>query len=145
MSPHQQQTTQLCLELSATLLSRQRLYRASGGWFSGGAARCECVLRCPLCVGSNLLVVDGVSRPCKQPSPGAVITRLNRASIPARFAQASLDNFTNLKGDMKQHLKTLRGWLKDFKPASSQGLVVVGACWFGQDPSADSLDERADC
>ena len=96
------------------------------------AARCECVLRCPLCVGSNLLAVDGVSRPCKQPSPGAVIARLNRASIPARFAQATLGNFSNLNGDMKKHLKTLCAWLKEFKPASSRGLVLSGPVGLGK-------------
>ena len=96
------------------------------------AARCECVLRCPLCVGSNLLTVDGVSRPCKQPSPGAVITRFNRAAIPARFASATLDNFSNTNGDMKKHLKTIRAWLKDFKFDSSRGLVLSGPVGLGK-------------
>lgn len=101
----------------------------------GGFARatlCSCVLRCPLCVGSNLLTVDGVSRACKKPMPGAVISRINSAAIPARFANATLDNFTNLSGDMKKHLKAMRAWLKTFNPASSRGLVLSGPVGLGK-------------
>lgn len=96
------------------------------------AERCRCVVQCPLCVGSNLLTVDGVSRACKKPAPGAVIARINRAAIPARFADATLDNFTNLNDDMKKHLKTMRAWLKTFKPATSRGLVLSGPVGLGK-------------
>ena len=96
------------------------------------AERCACVMRCPLCVGSNLLAVDGVSRACKQPAPGAVIARLNRAAIPARFAPATLDNFTNLSGDMQKHLKAMQVWLKTFNPANSRGLVLSGPVGLGK-------------
>ena len=96
------------------------------------AERCSCVMRCPLCVGSNLLTVDGVSRACKKPSPGAVIARLNRAAIPARFASARLDNFTNLTGNMKQHLKSIHAWLKNFDPVSGRGLVLSGSVGLGK-------------
>ncbi len=96
------------------------------------AERCSCVVRCPLCVGSNLLTVDGVSRACKKPMPGAVIGRINRATIPARFARATLDNFTNLDDDMKRHLKAMRAWLKTFNPVSSRGLVLSGPVGLGK-------------
>ena len=104
--------------------------KADGGL--ARAERCPCVVRCPLCVGSNLITVDGVSRACKKPAPGAVIGRINRAAIPARFAQATLENFTNLSGDMAKHLKAMRKWLKDFKPASSRGLVLSGPVGLGK-------------
>ena len=89
-------------------------------------------MRCPLCVGSNLLTVDGVSRACKQPAPGAVIARLNRAAIPARFATARLDNFTNLSGDMQKHFKAIQAWLKTFHPTNSRGLVLSGPVGLGK-------------
>ena len=96
------------------------------------AERCTCVMHCPLCVGSNLLTVDGVSRACKQPPPGSVIARLNRAAIPARFAEARLDSFTNLTGNLKQHLKSIRAWLKDFDYVNGRGLVLSGPVGLGK-------------
>ncbi len=96
------------------------------------AERCVCVLRCPLCVGSNLLPIEGVSRVCKRPPPGEVIARFNRAAIPARFANATLDNFTNLNDDMSRHLKAMRNWLQTFRPATSRGLMLSGPVGVGK-------------
>ena len=104
--------------------------QAEGGF--ARAERCRCVENCPLCMGSNLLTIDGVSRACKKPAPGAMIARINRAAIPARFAHATLDNFTNLNDDMQKHLKSIRAWLKTFKPATSRGLVLSGPVGLGK-------------
>ena len=96
------------------------------------AERCACVQRCRVCFGNALLTVDGVSRACVQPSPSAVIARINRAAIPARFATATLDNFSNFSGNMKKHIKVLRGWLTTFNPTRSRGLVLSGPVGLGK-------------
>lgn len=96
------------------------------------AERCVCTLRCRLCFGSNLITLNGVSKACQQPSPGAVIARINRAAIPARFAAATLDNFTNTSGNMQERLQNLHKWLDAFHPARSRGLVLSGPVGLGK-------------
>lgn len=97
------------------------------------AAVCECVGECELCLGSNLVVIDGDSRACRQPMPSETIRGINRAKIPARFAGASRQGFKNYTGNIAGKLEELWKWLDEFRIApTSRGLLLSGPVGVGK-------------
>lgn len=94
---------------------------------------CVCVNECELCQGSNLIVIDGESRACRQPIPGEIIRGINRAKIPARFASASRRKFKNYSGNIGKKLEELWKWLDEFRISStSRGLLLSGPVGIGK-------------
>ena len=97
------------------------------------ATVCDCVNECELCQGSNLVVIDGESRACREPMPVEIIRGINRAKIPARFADASRRGFKNYSGNVSQKLEELWKWLDEFQISpTSRGLLLSGPVGVGK-------------
>ena len=95
------------------------------------ATPCACVCACSLCGGSNIIIAEGMSKICFDPNPRLIINKINEVMLPARFMQSTFENFTNFTGNVRQKVKFLRQWLKDFSPAS-KGLVLSGMVGLGK-------------
>lgn len=97
------------------------------------AKTCECVQTCPNCLG-NLYKVDedGESRPCKKPLPTVVANLYNEAKIPARYIDATLENFKNFTGNGERIVGSIQKYSRSFSEGSQQGLVLSGPVGVGK-------------
>ena len=92
------------------------------------AEKCACVSDCAVCAGTFLKVggPDGLSQPCKSPSPKKVINLFNEAHIPARYKSASLKNFSNTSGNGLTVVKQLDKWVRDYcKDDANKGVGIL--------------------
>lgn len=97
------------------------------------AHTCDCVVKCPLCLGQARRIEAGVSVPCRTPSVIQVVNLINGAQIPARYADAQLARYHNYReqgGNGRQVLGEVREWLRHFEPG--QGLVLEGPVGCGK-------------
>lgn len=65
--------------------------------------------------------------------PSEIIRGINRARIPARFANVSRQEFKNFSGNMGDKLKELWKWLDEFRISpTSRGLLLSGPVGIGK-------------
>lgn len=65
--------------------------------------------------------------------PSEIIRGINRARIPARFANASRQDFKNLSGNMAQKIGELWKWLDEFQVSpTSRGMLLSGPVGIGK-------------
>ena len=65
--------------------------------------------------------------------PSDIIRGINRARIPARFANASRQEFRNFSGNIEHKLKELWKWLDEFQVSpTSRGLLLSGPVGIGK-------------
>ena len=94
---------------------------------------CSCVTTCAVCFGRARMVdSNGVSKPCRTPSPVSVVNRLNDAQIPARFADATLDSYSNFAGNGRDILQRLVRFAKDFRAEDGRGMLISGGVGVGK-------------
>lgn len=101
----------------------------------GGRAHadiCKCVGTCPACFGQARIVEGNDSRSCRTPSPTVVANLINGAMIPARYADASIENFQNFSGNGKAVLGELARWKAGFKPVKGRGVILTGRIGVGK-------------
>lgn len=96
------------------------------------AKLCECVTSCPTCFGRTRKPVKGAALSCRDPSPARTVNLLNGATIPARYAGAKLDHFSNFTGNGKEVIQGVRSWLNEFKKNQTKGLIVGGPVGVGK-------------
>ena len=77
-------------------------------------------------------MVQGMSCPCRRPSPERVVNILNGAGIPSRYGTAKLDKFCNFTGNGKETLQAIAMWLREFKSNESKGLILGGPVGVGK-------------
>jgi DNA replication protein DnaC len=92
----------------------------------------NCLGKCEACHGTCLRVENGKAVPCKNPNPKHIINLVNTADIPARYATARLEGFTNRSGNGNRIFEELQAWLKDFKPVNYPGIVFGGNVGVGK-------------
>lgn len=103
---------------------------AEGGFAQ--AKQCSCVTSCPVCLGSNLVVVAGESKICFDPAPRSVVAKINNATIPSRFSEATLAGFTNFSGNLRGKVAYLQEWVRGFDPRRGRGLLLSGPVGIGK-------------
>lgn len=97
------------------------------------AELCSCVKECPACFGlARIQNAQGFSEPCRDPSPVSVVNRYNDAQIPARYAEATLEQFRNFSGNGRDVQTKLVQFVKGFKPESGRGLLLTGGVGTGK-------------
>jgi DNA replication protein DnaC len=96
------------------------------------ASLCKCVEECEACAGRAHRVEGDVSKPCRTPPPPLVVNLINAAHIPARYADASLEKFTNFSGNGRQFLADLSRWRSKFSPEQGKGLIIEGPVGVGK-------------
>lgn len=96
------------------------------------ACLCDCVSSCKTCFGRVRRMVQGMSCPCRRPSPERVVNILNGAGIPSRYGTAKLDKFCNFTGNGKETLQAIAMWLREFKSNESKGLILGGPVGVGK-------------
>jgi DNA replication protein DnaC len=69
---------------------------------------------------------------CVPHAPHRVIRALNEARVPSHYAEATLENFTNLSGNGAEVLRGLRQWLSSFVLGQSKGIILSGAVGVGK-------------
>lgn len=101
----------------------------------------DCVGACVVCFGKCAHEVseehDGVLtksvKQCVTPSLGRVVSILNNAHLPARYAKATLKEFANRSGNYQKIISHIEKWIQDFKFERSQsGLVLQGDVGIGK-------------
>lgn len=100
-----------------------------------GAAVCECVMSCPVCLGKCLAPsarADGDLESCSPNNPRRRVTTINNARIPAHYIDASLDKFANYTGNGRELHGQLTQWLNSFTPGQSKGLILSGPVGVGK-------------
>lgn len=97
-----------------------------------GARLCDCVNRCPICQGQSRMVIDGVARPCVDPSPKKIAGLLASAQLPARYLNASFESFANYTGNGRQVAARMQKWAQAFTPSVSTGLLIGGSVGVGK-------------
>jgi DNA replication protein DnaC len=93
---------------------------------------CECVQACAGCGGLARRDVGDASTACRTPSPNVVVNLVNAAEIPARYAQASLERFSNFSGNGRAFRQRVLEWKARFTPIGSPGLVIEGPVGVGK-------------
>jgi DNA replication protein DnaC len=93
---------------------------------------CDCVMKCGICQGQSRMVMDGVARPCVDPSPRKIAGLLASAQLPARYLGATFESFSNLTGNGRQVATRMQKWAQTFSPSVSSGLLVGGSVGVGK-------------
>jgi len=93
---------------------------------------CECVSKCGICQGQCRMVIDGLARPCVDPSPKKCAGLLASAQLPARYLNSSFESFANLSGNGRQVAARMQKWAQSFNPGVSTGLLVGGSVGVGK-------------
>jgi DNA replication protein DnaC len=93
---------------------------------------CKCVEECAACAGRAHRIENDLAKPCKTPPPPLVVNLINSAHIPARYADASLEKFTNFSGNGRQFLADLSRWRSKFAPDQGKGLIIEGPVGVGK-------------
>ncbi|MBF0442713.1 MAG: ATP-binding protein [Oligoflexales bacterium] len=96
------------------------------------AELCSCVLSCPACFGRMRKTLNGDSIQCRSPSPARIVSLINGASIPSRYATAKFDSFSNFSGNGHDIVHFMRKWLTEFSLNSSRGIVLSGGVGVGK-------------
>jgi len=100
-------------------------------WLS--AQVCSCVKKCATCLGVMLKPnSDGTSVSCRKPSPSRITAILNEATIPARYAEATLKAFRNFTGNGAKSQETLTKWTETFHLRNSGSIVLSGPVGAGK-------------
>jgi DNA replication protein DnaC len=92
----------------------------------------EAYKNCAACFGLGMLDRDNQSVPCHQPPVSKVINNFNRAEIPAKYCDSTLEKFQNFSGNGERVVNQVRNWQKQFKPRGSKGLIVTGPVGVGK-------------
>lgn len=102
----------------------------------------DCVGTCVMCYGSCAHDVESVGEDgkktkrsvlCANPPLSRVVSILNDAHLPARYAKASLKDFTNTTGNYQQVIAHIERWLAEFKMERDQpGLLLQGNVGIGK-------------
>lgn len=91
---------------------------------------CDCLRKCPSCVGTAVRSDGSV---CQQPSPPRIAGLINHAEIPARYIDAELDRFSNESGNWFNVRECIRTWLANFSPQTTKkGLLLWGSIGIGK-------------
>jgi DNA replication protein DnaC len=94
---------------------------------------CDCVKSCPECFGKARALVGEFSKPCKLPSPTAIVTMMNQATLPARYDRAILGRFANFSGNGAQVVKKLSDWAERYaKGTEKRGILLWGPVGVGK-------------
>ena len=98
------------------------------------ATICDCVKKCRGCYGQARRLDGNDSHPCRTPSPPTIVALVNGAMIPARYAAASLDRFSNYSqnGNGRRVMNEVVRWRQNFKPRGDRGLVLEGPVGAGK-------------
>ena len=100
------------------------------------ASICSCVASCPECHGTAQKVVQGLAKPCRDPSPKRIVDAINEAKIPSRYAEASLESFSNFSGNGRDIVEGFNRWVRDFsmsaEKAGAKGLIMSGPVGVGK-------------
>ena len=93
------------------------------------ATPCECLAKCPHCGGTGYWVrKDPLQREFAQDcvcyAPRLQAQRVNQAMLPARYADATLQDST-IDADNREVIHALRIWVKEYAP-HKRGLVLMG-------------------
>ena len=96
------------------------------------AELCKCVRECSRCYGKATQSISGYVKPCREISPLKLVTLINDALIPARYAWASFGGFSNFTGSGQQVLKAMQNWTKSYQQQKSRGLLISGAVGIGK-------------
>lgn len=100
------------------------------------ASLCSCVVNCPECQGTAQRVEQGLAKPCRDPSPKRIVDSINDARIPARYADASLESFSNYSGNGRDVIEGFKRWVKDFgtitEKTGAKGLIMSGPVGVGK-------------
>lgn len=96
------------------------------------AELCTCVLKCRRCFGTAQQTSNRIATSCRSPSPRKVVSFINAAAIPSRYANAHMGVFDNATGNCLRVVNRLRGWLSDFDPRKRKGLVISGTVGVGK-------------
>jgi DNA replication protein DnaC len=98
------------------------------------AVICQCVKACPGCFGQARRLDGNDSHSCRIPSPPSVLGLINAAMIPARYAEASLDRFSNYshQGNGRRVMTEMVRWGQNFKPRGDRGVVIEGPVGSGK-------------
>ena len=102
-----------------------------GPWLS--ASICTCVKTCSTCFGAMMKTYEGgVSRSCKKPLPSRIAAILNEATIPARYAEATLKGFRNFTGNGVKIRDSLDRWSQDFRLDQNSSIILSGPVGVGK-------------
>lgn len=97
------------------------------------AELCTCVSSCPHCFGKARQLVNGHSRPCREPSPSRVVNLLNTSMIPARYAMARLEQFSNHTGNGLEVSQNIQKWVRGMRERpQGKGLLITGPVGVGK-------------
>ena len=107
-------------------------YRVEARGAVAFARICECVSSCSACLGRARLMEGNDSRPCQTPPPNVVVNLINAANIPARYAHASLDRFSNFTGNARQVISGFRNLNLRPEAGKVTGLIIEGPVGVGK-------------
>ncbi len=96
------------------------------------AELCSCVSSCPSCFGKARHMTASGSKQCRNPNPSRVVSILNTAMIPARYASVRLEQFSNFTGNGRNVCQAIQGWSRNFKRKESRGLLMSGPVGVGK-------------
>lgn len=98
------------------------------------AVICTCVKTCPGCYGRARRLDGNDSHACRTPAPPSVSGLINAAMIPARYAAASIERFSNFSqhGNGRRVMNEIAHWRQNFKPRGDRGLVIEGPVGTGK-------------
>lgn len=96
------------------------------------AILCTCVESCAACLGSARMIVDGHSKPCKEPSPKRLVNLFNEAGIPAKYANARYEGFRNFSGNGHNVHRKIGQWLTSAGDQMPRGLLIGGPVGVGK-------------
>ena len=136
---------------------RGRGYQLEAEGAFASAVLCDCVKRCPACLGQASLTDHNKSRPCASPSPRTIVGLLKEAQIPSRYMEAKLQDFIDGRGAKDNAYQSRQGyrpnarraphknegngaqvasrlqrWVNDFKPRGGRGLIIEGPVGVGK-------------
>lgn len=94
---------------------------------------CSCVKLCSTCLGVMMKPTDdGTTTSCRKPLPSRIAAILTEATIPARYAEATLKGFRNFTGNGAKAQETLTKWCEGFSIRNSGSIVISGPVGAGK-------------
>ena len=89
--------------------------------------------QCPECDGyGHVIDEDGRARPCICVKKEIVVSGIERARIPGRFAQQSLDTFVPKNNSLKKKLTFVRQYIRDYSLENTKGIYICGGTGAGK-------------
>ena len=108
-----------------------KLARDGGAHFR--AEVCTCVNTCGECFGKTRIVEDGVSKPCKSPSPVQVAHLISSASLPTKYIDANFEAALGLNsGNARATANQMRKWATEYRRDHAKGMVITGPIGIGK-------------